>query len=1036
MSTVEYRPLSENDKVAAIGEAARVLSEADLSDDAIFRADAEGSKLARSLIGGNKSRLTTMGLSEAGERFYELVLQECCECLMQVLQYLPQYPARAASEALNRLSAISANVSLALNRIPVRRLESPEGEEFDADFKRKYLRSLAESLSEVEIFGVPVNNYTPRATLSIAYISLTVTGEWESDTEQDELKQGPEGSTDYFNNGKSLRIESVLAGNHRNLIRGEAGSGKSTLLHWIATSAARSAFKRELSSWNGAVPFLIKLRSYAEEDLPAPEDFVRAATPSIAGIMPTGWVHRQLSSPRAILLVDGVDELLARRRPKVRSWLRGLIAAYPELRIVVTSRPSAAGSSWLNSEDFRSSQLERMASADIREFISHWHAAILDSGVYPCKPNEIPNYERALSQRIAGQSHLQALATTPLLTAMLCALNLDRRTQLPRDRMGLYAAALELLLERRDAERQIPSYFEVSLERRQKILILQDLAWRLSMTSRSEMPKSAALQRVREKIQTMPHLDNSPEAVLDHLIHRSGVIREPSLGRIDFVHRTFQEYLTAKQAAEDGDIEPLIAKAHLDQWRDTVIMSAGHANSPLRHELIEGLLSRIEGEPRNRRSLRLLVSACFETMPDIPRDLSAKIDDCFRSLVPPRNDSEATSLPRAGDAVLRFFPAEVRDLTENAAVNTVKSAYLINGPEALERLSSYAPDARPLVQQQLLQGWDYYDYEEYAEKVISRVPLIDGVATLWNPAHLTFVERLPQVQTLEFDGALQNSSVLESVRTLTRRFHGEILNSDHSELGNHTRLEDLILVSDEVDGIDWVETLPALRELRVWAKGINDLSPLRASDLRLLGLSFLSDVADFSPIWEMEGLTWLILRKCVQLTDIRPMLRLERLRTLVLESPGDIEGLSDVMRSCEIEWIGLQGHGGGVALSDFNSSSLQVLDLGGSEVVQSSGRVEIPKLRELYLDRWEGRKLPRIGELKRLEKVSIDNAVNLEDISELLSLPALEQVSLLGCPGELDSTPLTSKGVEVFESRRPRGSTPPLRPVPQSSAHD
>ncbi|MFG1695386.1 hypothetical protein [Nonomuraea sp. NPDC049309] len=36
---------------------------------------------------------------------------------------------------------------------------------------------------------------------------------------------------------------------------------------------------------------------------------------------------------------------------------------------------------------------------------------------------------------------------------MPCALNLDRITQLPPDRMGLYAAALEMLPERGDAER-------------------------------------------------------------------------------------------------------------------------------------------------------------------------------------------------------------------------------------------------------------------------------------------------------------------------------------------------------------------------------------------------------------------------------------------------------------------------------------------------------------------------------------------------------------------------------------------------------
>ena len=56
---------------------------------------------------------------------------------------------------------------------------------------------------------------------------------------------------------------------------------------------------------------------------------------------------------------------------------------------------------------------------------------------------------------------------------------------------------------------------------------------------------------------------------LRYLLERSGVIREPVVGRIDFVHRTFQEYLAGKQAAEKHLMEFLVRNAHLDQcWAD------------------------------------------------------------------------------------------------------------------------------------------------------------------------------------------------------------------------------------------------------------------------------------------------------------------------------------------------------------------------------------------------------------------------------------------------------------------------------------
>jgi hypothetical protein len=89
-------------------------------------------------------------------------------------------------------------------------------------------------------------------------------------------------------------------------------------------------------------------------------------------------------------------------------------------------------------------------------------------------------------------------------------------------------------------------------------------------------------------------------------LQRSGVIREPVPGRIDFVHRTVQEYLAAKQAADLGDMDLLVRNAHHDEWRETIVMAAGHANEPLRRELINGILGRAQAEPKRARRLKLL----------------------------------------------------------------------------------------------------------------------------------------------------------------------------------------------------------------------------------------------------------------------------------------------------------------------------------------------------------------------------------------------------------------------------------------------
>ena len=111
------------------------------------------------------------------------------------------------------------------------------------------------------------------------------------------------------------------------MICGDAGSGKTTLLQWIAVRATTRTFEGELADWNNYLPFYIRLRQYAQSQLPAPEAFPHFTAQAIAGTMPKGWVHTKLRSGKAIVLIDGVDELSASQQEEVHMWLHGLVGA-------------------------------------------------------------------------------------------------------------------------------------------------------------------------------------------------------------------------------------------------------------------------------------------------------------------------------------------------------------------------------------------------------------------------------------------------------------------------------------------------------------------------------------------------------------------------------------------------------------------------------------------------------------------------------------------------------------------------------------
>ena len=154
-----------------------------------------------------------------------------------------------------------------------------------------------------------------------------------------------------------------------------------------------------------------------------------------------------LRKGRAIILIDGMDEIREAHRPDVISWLELLTQYYPEAFYVATSRPAAVREQWRNklrTLGFVTAQLEPMTRTQVDDFIDRWYRAATGS----------ESRAMEFKLRLASRPDLQILATTPLLCAVMCAIYLEIG-HLPRKRTELYKMALRLLLERRDVQRSI-----------------------------------------------------------------------------------------------------------------------------------------------------------------------------------------------------------------------------------------------------------------------------------------------------------------------------------------------------------------------------------------------------------------------------------------------------------------------------------------------------------------------------------------------------------------------------------------------------
>ncbi|MFK4099180.1 NACHT domain-containing protein [Streptomyces sp. NPDC019531] len=830
----EFRGLEENGRQAVLDGVCDTFARADLSDEAVLAADANPAEVVRRITGAVRA---PVGLSEAESRLYEVLFAECCEYYVRIVRGLPVFEERALTELLARTTSLGAEIARVLERLPDRSLFAPEGTDQDGEFRRRYLELVSTSLDEVELFRRTSDRAMAQARLSVAYVSLRATVDDGNRRRTGErvlplLRPDMSDWEEAAGEGAGRRVESALQGSRRILLRGEAGSGKTTLLRWLAVTAARGAFSGRLAGWNGLTPIFVKLREYSGRPLPSPAEMPDSVAGLITGVMPRAWVERQLAHGTVLMLIDGVDELLDGERRSVREWLRKLLTAYPDVRAVVTSRPAAAGADWLRREKFTALQLDRMTPPDLAAFVRQWHLAVRELGdALPCQVEELPRYEQSLLSSLKDRPHLQSLAGTPLLASMICAMHLTRGSQLPRDRMELYRSALHTLVHDRDADRNVPSAVDSRLSLGDKLVLLRDLAWRLSDNNRSEISLEQAGTYVGRKLAGMRHVEQQDSVlVVERLRGRSGVLRSPAEGRLDFVHRTFQEYLAAEEATEEDRIGNLVGRAHLDIWRETIVMAAGHANRPQREELLGGILDRAREEPRHARRLRLLAAACQETLPEVSGELAERLDTAVDKLLPAQRPTDPQTLAAVGTSLLRKLPKSLGELTEKAAGQTVRTVALIGGEEALSLLAGYAADPRATVITALVESWAYFDADGYADQVLAGLPLQNRMVALTHPGQWNAATRLRSINSLKIDYPLQDFAALSELPALKDLVvGGRVDTTDLTALRAHPGLRFLSLRGD--GPLKQLEALGELQQLSYLSLWLADGADLRELSL-------------------------------------------------------------------------------------------------------------------------------------------------------------------------------------------------------------
>ncbi|MEV6388891.1 NACHT domain-containing protein [Nocardia xishanensis] len=870
---VEFRGLADNEISAATGAVEEVLiAVTPIVADDLFELDLDPAKLMQRILEVRPGYAKDKDLGQRGIDLFHLLLSLCCTELVEFATSRPEFLRRAAVDQIQR----SARVERGVEQL---RLHIESGDEdAGARFERKYRNTILRRLDRLQIFGVTLSGESTYP-LSTAYMSLCATGLGR------EAKSSQQRSVTSVIPGD--RVEQMMSTGNRLVIRGGAGSGKTTLLHWLAVCTARGEVTEELAAWATLVPFFIPLRQFVQKGLfPKPEEFMESgAGGNLAAEMPVLWVHDLLRTGRALVLVDGVDEVPESMRPKARKWLSELVGEFPDSRYIVTSRPPAVDDNWLASDGFSTLELLPMSPNDVRMFIKHWHDAAKEEASSKSICEELTQYEQALVVAVTNQRQLGRLATNPLLCALLCALYRDRKMQLPRDRMELYNAALEMLLTRRDAEREIVAPTGLNLSTTQSARLIQKLAYWLISNGYSDADRDSVVARFGEIIANMPKIVDNAVAVYQHLLLRSGLIREPVMGRVDFVHRTFEEFLGAKEAIESENFGVLINHAHEDQWHGVFAMAVGHARPVEQERLLTALLDRGSAEaPEIRARLHLLAAACLEYVHEIDPAVLERIFDATSALIPPRKFREAQVLATAGDMVLELLPPAGGQAARTAA-SIVRTAALIGGPAAIDVIKKYRHDSRVAVRSEIVGALSRFEKEDYAREVLSGLTWVEvGGFVAKNSSELKAVEHIASIDNL----AVQGNCDLTPLSKANINWSLHIFE-------NPTLLD-----------FDFLKHCPRLKSLHVfYCENVSSMRGLEnAKSLRYLNLR----ASTFGHRWNFDAVSNSVSEVHISggwISSATQLLSLPNIRRVVLEDSTirtDLSAMASLNNSVEIEY--------------------------------------------------------------------------------------------------------------------------------------
>ncbi|MBE9192352.1 NACHT domain-containing NTPase [Gloeocapsopsis crepidinum LEGE 06123] len=348
------------------------------------------------------------------------------------------------------------------------------------------------------------------------------------------------------------------------VVLGKPGAGKTTFLKHIALQCINGKLK------DNRVPILIALKDFAEapEQLSLFEYIAQQLT--TCGVTDSTVTAQILSHGRALVLLDGLDEVQEKDCYRVVQEIRSFSAKFLHSHFVLTCRIATREYTF---EEFTEVEIADFDADQISSFAYNWFASQEES--------------RSFLQKLQQNSTIRELATNPLLLTLIC-LVFAETASFPINRTQFYKEGINLLLKKWDAKRNIErEQVYKNLSVRHKEDLLSQIALQTFEQGEYFFRQQQLEQYIADYIRSLPSivtatqpLQLDSEIVLKSIEAQHGLLVERARGIYSFSHLTFHEYFTARTIVDNSDVQALnrslqqlVSHVTEKRWREVFLFS-------------------------------------------------------------------------------------------------------------------------------------------------------------------------------------------------------------------------------------------------------------------------------------------------------------------------------------------------------------------------------------------------------------------------------------------------------------------------------